>query len=338
MRTIFGFFGGLLLAGIFLETLFQVLPVNSGLRLEATSQDVVFSRYLSRLPYTYSFGWAMGNARRGIANAQGFNNSPDFADQADALIIGDSYIESLMLEYPKTVQGRLSQLTGRAVYAASASGNGLADSLEIVRYYAPRIHPRNVIMFVEEYDIGGLLDQPSPGHSAFRIDGLNVLLQNAPYRESASKQLMAKSALIRYVYYNLKVRDRIMAAPSPSAHASPTSVNSETTVRKERILNYYFDQLLAMSKANGIHFIFLVDGDRNAIYSPNRNGAVRKGFGLPGFVLAARARGFDVVDMNPEFQRHWNTVHERMDFLPMDGHWNSVAHDLAARRIVPLLQ
>lgn len=338
MRTIFGFFGGLLLAGIFLEVLFQVLPVNSGLRLEASGKDVVFSRYLPKLPYTYSFGWAMGNARHGITNAQGFNNSLDFADQADALIIGDSYIESLMLEYPKTVQGRLSQLTGRAVYAASASGNGLADSLEIVRYYAPRIHPRNVIMFVEKNDIDGLLDQPSPGHSAFHIDGLNVLLQNAPYRESASKQLMAKSALIRYVYYNLKVRDRIMAAPIPSAHASPASANFQTAARKERILNYYFDQLLSMSNANNIHFIFLVDGDRKAIYAPNGSGMVRRDLGLSGFVLAARARGFDVVDMKPEFQQHWNTVHERMDFLPMDGHWNSVAHDLAARRIAPLLQ
>jgi hypothetical protein len=41
--------------------------------------------------------------------------------------------------------------------------------------------------------------------------------------------------------------------------------------------------------------------------------------------------------MQPVFAQHWAALHERMDFLPSDGHWNSVAHWLAAQQVAPLL-
>jgi len=41
---------------------------------------------------------------------------------------------------------------------------------------------------------------------------------------------------------------------------------------------------------------------------------------------------------NVGIDRNWNDKHERMDFLPMDGHWNPVAHKLAAEEITKLLK
>ncbi|SFL84045.1 hypothetical protein [Rugamonas rubra] len=334
MRVIFGFVVGLLLTALSLEAAFQLLPVVSGLRLQSTSPAIPFNRYLPQLRYTYSFGWAMANARRGATNLQGFNNSPDFADQARALVIGDSFIESLMLDYPQTVQGRLAELSGAAVYAASASGNGLADSLEIARYYAPRLHPRNIVLFVEENDISGLLDQPGRGHSGFKLDDGSIRILHEPYHESDSKQLMLRSALFRYAYYNLKLRDWV----STTKRAAAGAPKSDDGASKAAVLDYYFAQLHILGKNNDIRFIFLVDGDRNAVYAGKRQGPAWKGTGLPAFVALARAQGFDVVDMQPEFQRHWAEFHERMDYMPMDGHWNSVAHELAARLLAQQLQ
>ena len=41
--------------------------------------------------------------------------------------------------------------------------------------------------------------------------------------------------------------------------------------------------------------------------------------------------------MQPIFERDWEQKRERMDFLPMDGHWNPVAHKLAADAVINLL-
>src|SRR5579872_2612862 len=153
MRTFSATIFGAVLTILALEALFQCLPVDSGLRLQPTTADMPFTRALSREQFVYSHGWAMTNARRGEVNQEGFNNSPDFADHTKLLIIGDSYIESFMIAYSNTIQGHLSQQLNGGVYAAAASGNGLADSLVLARYYATRIHPRNIVVFVRDGDM-----------------------------------------------------------------------------------------------------------------------------------------------------------------------------------------
>jgi hypothetical protein len=327
---------GVLALALALELLCRCLPVVSGLRVESTGGAQRFSRYLPRLPYTYSFGWALDNARHGRTNAQGFNNSADFQDHARVLVIGDSFIESLMLDYPQTVQGNLERLLGGGVYAASASGNGLADSLELARYYVPRMHPANVVLFVEETDVGGLLDAPGRGHSAFVLTAGGVALEHHAYREAQAKQLALRSALVRYVYYNLKLRDWVQAqwaAPAPT----PAAARDAGLGARAVALQHYFDQLHRLGDRAGVRFIFLVDGNRKAMYAGHAGPHLWPGQDRELFIDAARRNGFAVADMQPAFSQHWGSVHERVDFLPMDGHWNGVAHRLAAQQLLPLL-
>ncbi|HJU99808.1 MAG TPA: hypothetical protein VJ752_04600 [Burkholderiaceae bacterium] len=354
IRILVGMGLGVLAVTLALELLCRCLPVVSGLRVEPTGGEQRFSRYLPRLPYTYSFGWALDNARQGRTNAQGFNNSADFQDHAKVLVIGDSFIESLMLDYPQTVQGNLDRMLGGGVYAASASGNGLADSLELARYYVPRMHPANVVLFVEETDVGGLLDAPGRGHSGFALTPAGPVIEHHPYREAQAKQLALRSALVRYVYYNLKLRDWFQAqwagstpapAPAPEATVPATAPEAAAPVPAQDAglgaravaLQYYLDQLHQLSAQSGVRFIFLVDGNRKAMYAGRANGHLWPGQDRELFIAAARRSGFAVVDTQPVFSQHWRDVHERVDFLPMDGHWNGVAHRLAAQQLLPLL-
>lgn len=329
LETIFG----VILVTLALESLFQFLPVDSGLRLQPTTADVPFMRALSREPFVYSNGWAMTNARRGQVNQEGFNNSLDFADHAKVLIIGDSYIESFMIAYSDTIQGQLSQQLSGDVYAAGASGNGLADSLVLARYYAPRLHPRNVVVFIRDSDVSDILLPPGRGHNGFRVDGDTVQLTYIAYSESPFKRLALKSALARYVYFNLKVGALL-------ARASASSGNQRNSVAelagRNRALAYYFEQLQLLNRELGTHIIFLVDGARKGIYAGDSSSAW-SGDNREYFITQARRAGFTVADMQPVFERHWAALHERLDFLPSDGHWNSVAHRLAARQVAPLL-
>lgn len=324
---------GAVVATLALEALFQLLPVDSGLRLQPTTAEMPFIRALSRSPYAYSHGWAMTNARQGKVNQEGFNNSLDFADHAKVLVIGDSYIESFMLTYSDTVQGHLAHQLKGDVYAAAASGNGLADSLVLARYYAPRIHPRNIVLFIRHVATSGILLPPDRGHSGFRVDGEGVEVTHNPYFESQLKQLVLKSALARYIYCNLKAS--ILLAPAFGRSDGQSHVVSGLADRN-RALTYYFDELQLLGRQLGTHIIFLVDGARKEIYAGD-SGKTWVSDDREYFIVQAREAGFTVVDMQPVFVKHWAAVHERMDFLPNDGHWNSVAHRLAAEQVAPLL-
>lgn len=337
MRLTFSFLLGLIAAVFTMEAALRLLPVNSGLRMQSTSAESPYSRFVPDQAYTYSFGWALGNARHGKINHDGFNNSADFHDGARALVVGDSFIEALMLDYPDTLQGRLDAALGGGVYAAAASANGLADSLEVVRHFVPRIHAATVVLFVEPGDISELVGVAPRGHSYFVVADGAVSLRHNPYSESASKQLMLRSSLVRYVYYNLKFPEWLAGklAPPRRPVAAPAVANAE----RRRALDYYFDQLHAVERANGTRFVFLLDPDRKAIYADGRAGASAwHGADREFMLAAARDAGFAVVDPQPAFAAHWGQRRERMDFLPMDGHWNAVGHRIAAEQLLPLLR
>jgi hypothetical protein len=333
MRIFLAAILGAVLAALTLEALLQFLPVDSGLRLQPTTADMPFTRTLSREPYVSSHGWAMINARRGRVNQEGFNNSPDFADHAKVLIIGDSYIESFMIAYPETIQGHLSQQLDGDVYAAAASGNGLADSLVLARYYAPRIHPRNAVVFVRDSDVSDILLPPDRGHNGFRVSADAVELTNIPYAESPFKKLVLRSALARYIYFNLKVG--ALLAPASGRNENQSHFAADIAGRN-RALTYYFEQLQLLGRELGMRIIFLVDGARKSIYAGDSS-KTWVGDDREYFITQARLAGFTVADMQPVFVQHWAALHERMDFLPADGHWNSVAHQLAAQQVSPLL-
>jgi len=313
------------------------MPVNSGVRMENTDAAKPFARYLAKQRYVGSDGWAMQNPRRGTTNDQGFANSPDFGGRNGVFVVGDSYIESFMLDYPETLQGRLDAALGGNVHAAGASGNGLADELQIARFYAPRLGPGTMVFFVEPFDLAGLIDPPDRGHNGFSLAGGQPSIAHSAYRESPLKRVVQASALLRYIYYNLKIADWL----SQTYIAGPPAdgkLTRDHLGEKEKLLGYYFAEIMALSAATPARVLFLVDGDRGAIYAGKRRGKAAWNRDERQLFLRLAARyGLEVLDMQPVFERHWRQRHERMDFLPTNGHWNAVAHQLAADEVLKRL-
>lgn len=335
MRSLFVIGLGVMATALVLEVFLQCMPVVSGLRMEDSSVAVPFNRYLPRQHYVYSHGWAMANAQRGVTNLQGYANSADFQDGAAVLVVGDSFIESLMLNYEDTVQGNLEKALGGKVYAAASSGNGLADALEMVRYHQPRLHPHNVVLFVDSGDLSDMLAPAQRGHNNFVVTANGVTVVHNPYVESKVKRLVSYSALARYVYYNLKLSDWIMSKVRRSATTAAAATDPDTA--RVAAMDYYLTQLREVGGGAATRFIFLVDGDRKALYGPGTVKSMWQGDDREFFMAHVRKHGYAVIDMQPVFAQHWALRRERMDFLPMDGHWNKVAHRLAAQQILPLL-
>lgn len=335
MRSLFVIGLGVMVTALVLEVFLQCMPVVSGLRMADSSVAVPFNRYLPRQHYIYSHGWAMANVQRGVTNLQGYANSAQFQDGATVLVVGDSFIESLMLDYADTVQGNLDKALGGKVYAAASSGNGLADAMEMVRYHQPQLHPRNVVLFVDSGDLSDILAPAQRGHSNFVVTANGVTVAHSPYVESKVKRLVSYSALARYVYYNLKLSDWVMSKVRRSGTVA--AVEMDPSRARAAAIDYYLTQLRDVGAGAGTRFIFLIDGDRKALYGPGPVKPMWHGDDREFFMAYVRKYGYAVIDMQPVFAQHWASRRERMDFLPMDGHWNKVAHRLAAQQILPLL-
>ncbi len=336
MRFFFAIPAGLLAFLLMLEGVLQVLPVNSGVRMAATGEAAPFSRYLRQQPFVYSHGWALTNHRRGMTNAQGFVNSPDFEQTGGVLVIGDSYIEALMLPWSDTLRGQLARALRGNVLAAAASGNGLADTLQLTRHYAPALQPDTIVIFAKPTELETLLGIPRRGHSSFQLHGREVSLLHAPYQEAASKHLMLQSALLRYGYYNLKFTEWLNTTLA-RLQGPPPFVLPAQEADNEKVLAWYFAELKKAAPASRI--IFLADGDREGIYNGMNNDKSRSiQQHLAVLQREAAAANIEFINMHPVFEQHWKTRHERMDFLPMDGHWNPVGHQLAAQEVLKRLR
>lgn len=336
MRFLFSIFVGILLAALGMETVLRLLPVHSGIRMAESGAHNEYAGYRPLQPYVYSFGWSLANTRRGTTNRDGFVHSKDIADGANVLVTGDSFIESSMLDYEDTVQGHLDAALGK-VYAVAASGNGLADSLVLARHFLPLTHARTMVLFVEPFDIRDIGKRTGRGHNYFAFDDGRVSVRHNPYMESAFKEAVLRSALLRYTYYNLKVPDWVASlTPSATAGGNPAEMAAARQARRDAALDYFLAELKTLQQQYQTRFVFLVDGDREAIYSRGRKAAW---LGDERAALLARlhAGGYDVADMQQVFARHWNRYGERLDFLPMDGHWNQVAHELAARQLLAII-
>jgi len=334
MRYFCGISGGIALTLIILEIFFRFLPVNSGIRKENTDANQPYSRYVPGQQFVYSHGWAMENPTHGTTNREGFINSHDFDAKNGLLLIGDSFIEAIMLNYQDTVQGQLDLSLHGNVYAAASAKNRLPDTLELARQFNQIIMPRTIVIFVKTNELENFQIPEKNGFSGFHVIGNQISLVHLPYQESSSKQLFLNSALLRYVYYNLKFSKWLH--DSMRFHSTSQHLLTVSKSEKSAILNYYFSEL--SKTLTKTHVIFLMDGDRDAIYH-NSIDAKKREEHEDGvlFTEMAKNHGFDVVDMQPIFERHWNTYHERMDFLPIDGHWNPVAHRLAAEAILTQL-
>ncbi|WP_332854355.1 hypothetical protein [Duganella sp. S19_KUP01_CR8] len=339
MRTSFYLFLGIAFVLAVLEAALQLAPVNTGLRKQPTSASSPNFRFVPDQRYTYSVGWALDNTRRGQINHDGYNNSADMRDGATAMVLGDSYIESLMLDYPDTVQGQLDRALGGGVYAAAASGNGLADSVQLMRELGPKFHPKNFILFVEAYDVITLLDAPARGHSGFVIHDGVVGIEHSGYQESRAKTLVFRSALIRYAFTNLKFPTWFSAKLASLRHRAPDAAPDAAALSAQRgqMLDYYFDQLRLLSAQQGSKVIFLIDADRERIYKDSARSISWQPGDREWIVQRVRDGGFPLVDLQPTFTQYWQQRHERFDFEPLDGHWNKLAHALAAKQILPLL-
>lgn len=290
-------------------------------------------------------------------NAQGWNSGAgDYSETRKSgrmriAIVGDSFVEALQVAHTRSVGEQLSQELANAasqtteVFRFGISGAPLSQYLYMVEHTVVRYKPDWIVIVLVHNDFDeSFRFVPGRYTSSFlklRLDNGRVIDEIAPtpWRSNMVERLR-RTAIARYFYYRWQVRpDTLRNAFFGTAHAEglgrfAANIDATATSRLSTDIaaatDYLFVRLQTVARSIGAQLLFVMDGDRGAIYSD-----IPTSFPLTLNRMAgeiADRRHIPFVDLHPIFAADWMVNHSHFEFVN-DFHWNERGHMLAARAI-----
>ncbi len=338
-----------------LEVAFRLLPTYSGLQPNPAPQDYPLRGYEASRPYQYSYTWAMLDAHRGATNNYGQIAPFDFrAGSHPLIVVGDSYIESLMNDYGDTLQGLLGARLGteRPVYGFGLSALSASDYVELARRARAEFAPASAVFLITDGDlVESLAPRPGGYYLARRGDELKptyVPLTPNPIVQALQKTI-GRSAFYDYLRGNLKFSPGdlvgafgtghggpVQGAPAATGPATAAALRAANDGRA--VLDWFLAELPVVSGVAPECTVLLVDSDRYALYE-GRATVTRKDSPDVRRRLIERGTelGFKVVDLAPLFAAEYERSRLKLDHWPVDRHWNGHGHAVAAEAVMATL-
>ena len=137
--------GTLLFCALVMEVLFRVLPTNEPFMTQAVTEAQPIIHFLPDQDRTWSKGAAFGIVNKVHVNNLGFANRRDYVGDAPGplmAVIGDSYVEALMVPQDKTFYTRLESLAPQwRYYSFGISGAPLSQYLAYAEFAREHFAP-----------------------------------------------------------------------------------------------------------------------------------------------------------------------------------------------------
>ncbi len=304
--------------------------------------------------YVFSRGWDFSIVNTGRINNFGFVNDEDYVPQSQTpliAVIGDSYIEAVMVRFPETVQGRLAaavraRAAGR-VYSFGSSGSPLSQYLAYARFARDNFQPNGLVIAVigNDFDESLIKYKHGPGFHYFDESAEGVLsLTRVDYEPSLLRRVSRHSALARYFATNMHLLeswDWVMREGGKAA-AQKYVGNVEALVDpprlrdSERTVIAFLDRLPEEAGLPASRILFLVDGMRPNLYSDAGLQEARGSYFdhmRQYFIDQAKRRGYLAEDLQIRFIARHRADGSRFEFAA-DGHWNGIGHAVAAEAVM----
>jgi hypothetical protein len=337
----------LTLAGI--ELVLRFLPVATGMLGMPVTESSPLYHFEPNSGFVYSNGWNLDGANRGHINNAGFVNDQDYVKSAETpllAVVGDSFIEAVVVPYAQTLQGRLAAaLPGELrVYSFGTAGAPLSQYLMLARHAVDEYGAQAVVISVvfNDFDESYFAYRPSDAYWYYVPDGGGEMhLKLFEHRRSALRSLVIKSALLRYVLMNLHIDQFIHQTPFlqnllvTRAHAQPLpadglppDADAERMRISHAVIEAFFRDLAGMVKLPPDRVLFTLDG-----YHYREAAEAGRGYYFDrmrrAFAAKAAALGYGLIDLDPFFFADFERDGEKFE-VPRDGHWNAKAHGVIA--------
>jgi hypothetical protein len=338
---------GALLTVVALELVLRCLPVAMGMHRTLQYERWPLNNTQPYRHFTYSVGWAMRNAHEGTTNNYGQVAPFDYrAGRRPVVVIGDSYVESMMNDYADTLQGQLAQRIGVAdsVYGLGVSGLSASDYVALSRQARDEFSPTAAVFVVTD---GDLVESLMPRLGAyFLVPSAGTLqLRYEPMKgdtlATTIRQITGDFSLHRYFQANLqfsldplidRMSQSVLLSPLRSASAAGAAAGPVLDAAAQmKVADWFLDELPSSLGLQPACIVLLMDSDRFAIYRPE-SASPRKDSAAARQHLIDRARGlgFNVSDLDTVFRQHYAKDHAKFDHWPVDRHWNRHGHGIAA--------
>jgi len=288
---------------------------------------------------------AEDRARWHINNA-GWNSEIDYSPpEARRLplvaVIGDSYVEALNVDTDESFVALLRRrLPGRSdVYSIGKGGAPLSQYLQEIRYARRRFRPSVLVVNVVHNDFTECFRERSihPHFLHVRVNGGEVEeVPPEPYRPSELRRLVYRSALVRYVWLNLKVQLLFSSGAAAIAREGTEPREEQTAVAPDvrAATQWLVGRILDENQDTRI--LFVIDGPRADIYKGRTpTGTHFLQIRLMSDVCARL--GCDLLDLTQTFTESWRQDGRPFN-SPWDYHWNEHGHRVVAEAVYRRLE
>ncbi|WP_022663499.1 SGNH/GDSL hydrolase family protein [Paucidesulfovibrio longus] len=331
-----------------LEIFFRFLPVNELLLSQPVNAASPMLRFVPNQTLLRSNGPFFSMQNTVHSNNYGFINNQDYDKEAVPpllSVIGDSYVEAVMVPYSETGFGRLATtLQGRMrVYSFGRSGAPLSQYLATAKWVHEEFSPQCMVFVIvgNDFDESLFKYKQAPGFSYFKEENGELKLKLIDYTPGLGVQVITRSKLLMYLVTNLHIIERLQGLfkPRPKTEYVGQTIAqaSEERLRdSEKAVNAFFKALPQAAQLPPDRILFVVDGIRPDLYDPKMLAQDSSTYFWKmrhQFMRLAKEQGYRTVDMQQVFIEDWKQHHRRFEFEG-DMHWNGYAHGLFAREVL----
>ncbi len=340
-RTLAQGLGGALGLLLLLEALLRLLPVSTATRTGYTLDPLILS-YPPQHSFRVATGWDLRNPQTLRANNLGFVDDQDArAQPGQWALIGDSYVESSMLDAPDRPGAQLRRALGpqRPLTVMGAPGSSLLDYAERIRWASQNLAIHDFVLVLEAGDIRQALCGSGNVHGPClnRQTLAPAVETQAP--PSPAKRWLRESALAQYLVGQIRLspatlfeRWRAGGRPAAAAPPPPPPDDPSTPLPDVDAVSQAFFERVRPHATGRLVLVVDFDHDRPALVD------ARMARERQRFMALARAQGARVVDMAPVYAAHRANSTLALSVGPYDGHLNRLGVGLLVKAAAAAMQ
>lgn len=336
---------------LFLELFFRfVIPATDPPQAYFEEENLMYKFSIDKKEGLFTIGRFAQQRAKWRINNYGWNSPIDYKKKKEKkriAIIGDSYIEAFQVDLEKSYPSLLRKKIGDDydVYSFGKSGAPLSQYLHISRYVKRIFNPDIIIFNIVHNDFDENILKLNPNDTHFLT--LNVrdklITENSPrpnYSFSQfdfKKRWIKKSALVRYILFNLHAKEKII-----NIFSRKTNYNANVEINKiqnnYRVIwlatEYIMSQIKRENQRKRV--IFVMDAPRNDIY---QNNLERSNVFFLNEMMdkLCKNNGFEFLDLTEPMRIDYELYHIKFN-SEFDGHWNVYGHAFVCEKVLNQLK